>query len=139
MKKLTLSLIFMIGLCFSFSEVCAQTTSQQDLSVGVATFGKPAGINPKQKDLILQGINEKLQVLSHQMQQSPQQDIASKAIMIEALLYRGMMSDLNSGKAVVTAYDDNLANFLRDYPQFGEYLEKKRLVALDFFNITFFN
>lgn len=136
MKNLTLLLIFMVGLCMSLTDVTAQGLVKDEKNV----IGKPAGMNPKPTDIILADLQKKIDVLSEKMQRSTPNDLASKALMIESMLYRGMMSDLTTtSKTVASAYESNLAVFLIDYPESDEYTAKKTDITLDFYNFIFNN
>lgn len=133
MKKLTFSFILVIGFCFSFSDLAAQN------SVGQATLAKIGGI-AKTKDQVASGIQTQLPVLYHELNQFPVDEVTAKTKMLETLLYKGMLSDVLAGKAVQAAYDDNMFNFIRDYPQDGqEMLDKKRTVIAQFNSIVFLN
>jgi len=138
MKKLTFSFILMIGFCFGFSSISAQTT-QSHLSVGYATLANVNGLT-KAKDLVIAGIEAKLPVLYFELNQNPIDEVTAKTKMTEALLYKGMLSDITGGKAVRAAYDDNIAVFLRDFPQYNEELvARKKLAVNGFHQIIFFN
>ena len=133
MKKLTFSFILVIGFCFSFSDLAAQH------SVGRATLAKIDGI-AKTKDQVTSGIQAQLPILYHELNQFPVDEVTAKTKMLETLLYKGMLSDVLAGKAVQAAYDDNMFNFIRDYPQDGqEMLDKKRAVIAQFNSIVFLN
>lgn len=133
MKKLTFSFILVIGFCFSFSELSAQH------SVGRATLAKIDGI-AKTKDQVSSGIQQQLPILYHELNQFPIDEVTEKTKMLETLLYKGMLSDILAGKAVKAAYDDNIAIFIRDYPQDGqEMMDKKRAVIATFNSIVFLN
>ena len=132
MKKLTFSFILVIGFCFGFSGLSAQN------SVGVATLAKTNGI-AKTKDQITAGIQQQLPVLYHELNQFPIDPVTEKTKLIETLLYKGMLSDILSGKAVNTAYDDNIAVFIRDFPQYDGFLDMKRAVISTFNSIVFLN
>lgn len=133
MKKLTFSFILVIGFCFSFSDLAAQH------SVGRATLAKIDGI-AKTKDQVTSGIQAQLPILYHELNQFPVDEVTAKTKMLETLLYKGMLSDVLAGKAVQAAYDDNMFNFIRDYPQDGqEMLDKKRTVIAQFNSIVFLN
>lgn len=133
MKKLTFSFILVIGFCFSFSDLAAQN------SVGRATLAKIDGI-AKSKDQVTSGIQAQLPILYHELNQFPVDEVTAKTKMLETLLYKGMLSDVLAGKAVQAAYDDNMALFIRDYPQDGqEMLDKKRTVIAQFNTFVFLN
>jgi hypothetical protein len=134
MKKLTFSFILVIGFCFGFSNLSAQS----DLSVGVATLAKQNGIS-RTKDQITAGIQQKLPVLYHELNQSPIDPVTEKMKTVEAVLYKGMLSDLLSGKAVSAAYNDNIAIFLMDFPQAEGNIIKKKEAIDAFHSIVFLN
>jgi len=137
MKNLFFSFVLLIGFCFSFSEVSAQINpTVEKNSVGVATLAVENG-NPCNKDLILSSIQAKLPVLYHELNQFPQSSAQEKYKMVETLLYKGMMSDLLSGKAPKQAYDDNFSIFLVDFPY--ENIADKKAIATTFNSIVFCN
>lgn len=137
MKKLAFSLIFVMGFCFGYTDIFAQQA--QDLSVGRATLAKIDGF-PRSKDYVISGIEQKLPILYQELNQQPADEMITKAKMVETLLYKVMLSDLSSsGKTVKQAYDDNIEVFIRDYPQFGTWLDKKKSIIAEFNQIVFLN
>jgi hypothetical protein len=59
--------------------------------------------------------------------------------MVEITLYKAMISDLNSGKAVETAYRENASNFLGHFPEEGSAYSRKKQVLDAFHSIVFLN
>ena len=130
MKKLTFSFILLIGFCFSFTDLSAQEM--------LNPWVKQAGIT-KTKDQVTEGIQQRLPILYHELNQSPIDPVTEKSKMLETLLYKGTISDILSGKAVKAAYDDNIATFIADFPQDGEWYAKKRAVIAAYHSIVFLN
>ena len=136
MKKLTLLLIFMLGLSAGLAELSAQNPVNDRNEV----IGKPAGTSSKPTHVIVDDLQEKIDALSEKMQRSTPNDLASKTLMMESMLYRGMMSDLTTtSKSVASAYESNLAVFLNDYPECEDYTAKKKDITLDFYKLVFNN
>ena len=137
MKKLAFSLILVMGFCFGYTDIFAQ--QQQQLSTGFATLAKVDGF-PRSKDFVISGIEQTMPKLYHELGQQPADEMITKAKMVEALLYKTMLTDLlSSNKTVRQAYDDNIAVFIRDYPQVDTWLDKKRAIIAEFNQIVFLN
>ncbi|MBK6365509.1 MAG: hypothetical protein IPF52_19320 [Saprospiraceae bacterium] len=132
MKKLTFSFILVMGLIFTFSTITsAQVSTSTDLAIGMKTG------NFKPKDQIITGMEQQLSVLYHVLDQSPIDPLTEKLTLIETYLVKGMLSDINSGKAVEGAYIDNASLFLIEFPESGNSAIKKKQ-ALDAFHSNVF-
>ncbi|MBK6563971.1 MAG: hypothetical protein IPN49_09690 [Saprospiraceae bacterium] len=132
MKKLTFSFILVMGLIFTFSTITsAQVSTSTDLAIGMKTG------NFKPKDQIITGMEQQLSVLYHVLDQSPIDPLTEKLTLIETYLVKGMLSDINSGKAVEAAYIDNASLFLIEFPESGDSAIKKKQ-ALDAFHSNVF-
>lgn len=132
MKKLTFSFILVIGLIFSFSIVSSAQVSHLAEEVIALKQG-----DFKPKDQILSGLQDRLQVLYHELSQFPMDPETEKTKNVETLLYKRMISDIIAGRAVSSAYQENGTNFLLDYPGNGDlYLRKK--ITLQTFNTYIF-
>ncbi|MBK8373042.1 MAG: hypothetical protein IPL20_17190 [Saprospiraceae bacterium] len=132
MKKLTFSFILVMGLIFTFSTITsAQVSTSTDLAIGMKSG------NFKPKDQIITGMEQQLSVLYHVLDQSPIDPLTEKLTLIETYLVKGMLSDINSGKAVEAAYIDNASLFLIEFPESGDSAIKKKQ-ALDAFHSNVF-
>jgi hypothetical protein len=132
MKKLTFSFILVMGLIFTFSTITsAQVSTSADQVIGMKSG------NFKPKDQIITGMEQQLTVLYHVLNQAPIDPETEKMTLIETYLVKGMLSDLNSGKAVNSAYVDNVSIFLMDFPESGNAAIKKKQ-ALDAFHSNVF-
>lgn len=132
MKKLTFSFILVMGLIFTFSTITsAQVYTSADLAIGMKSG------NFKPKDQIITGMEQQLSVLYHVLDQSPIDPLTEKLTLIETYLVKGMLSDINSGKAVEAAYIDNASLFLIEFPESGDSAIKKKQ-ALDAFHSNVF-
>lgn len=129
MKKLTFSFILVIGFCFSFSSLNAQAMLIPWAKTGVT----------KTKDQVIASMQQQLPVLYHELNQSPIDPVTEKTKLIETLLYKGMLSDILAGKAVQAAYDENIADFIVDFPQRDELYDKKRAIIAQFNTYVFLN
>ena len=132
MKKLTFSFILVMGLIFTFSTITsAQVYTSADLAIGMKSG------NFKPKDQIITGMEQQLSVLYHVLDQSPIDPLTEKLTLIETYLVKGMLSGINSGKAVEAAYIDNASLFLIEFPESGDSAIKKKQ-ALDAFHSNVF-
>lgn len=121
-----------MGLIFTFSTITsAQVSTSTDLAIGMKTG------NFKPKDQIITGMEQQLSVLYHVLDQSPIDPLTEKLTLIETYLVKGMLSDINSGKAVEAAYIDNASLFLIEFPESGDSAIKKKQ-ALDAFHSNVF-
>lgn len=138
MKRLTIYLLLSIGFCLS--QVIAQKPFNDKKHDDFAVFVKPAGENPKPVKVILEDFQEKIGDLSQQLQKAEENSLEYKALMIESMLYRGMMSNLTTtSKTLASAYESSMAVFLIDYPESDDYAAKKQDIVLDFYNLIFNN
>ncbi|MFZ1703100.1 MAG: hypothetical protein WAT79_02075 [Saprospiraceae bacterium] len=134
MKKLTFSFILVVGLIFSFSVVSSAQSShlsETALEIKQGDF--------RTKDQITAGIQQQLVVLYHELNQFPNDPGTQKTKKIETHLYKSMLSDLNSGRAVDAAYQDNMAVFMMDFPEEGPRFYQKKTAMENFYTIVFFN
>lgn len=129
MKKVIFSFIMVMLFSLGVSEVMAQT------SAGRATLAKTDG-TVQAKEVVIQGIQAKLPVLYQELK-SATDELDIKLFTIESLLYKMMLSDLNSGATVRNAYTDNIEVFLREYPY--AYMDRKIEVVNEFNAIVFIN
>lgn len=93
----------------------------------------------KTKDQVIASMQQQLPVLYHELNQSPIDPVTEKTKLIETLLYKGMLSDILAGKAVQAAYDENIADFIVDFPQRDELYDKKRAIIAQFNTYVFLN
>lgn len=130
MKNVFFSVAFLIGFCFSFSEISAQSASV----IGMNLVGSG---NYCDKDQIVEGVKIKLPVLYQELNQLPPSSAGAKYKNIETLLYKGMLSSISQGRSPKESYEENFGKFLIEYPD--ENFSQKRAIAIQFNALVFCN